>query len=206
MKQRISLFSFLLAAGLCFSNPRGAIAAPADDTAAAIFEATGVKGGFVVHLGSGDGELTAALKASDSYVVHGLDTDAAKVASARETLLAKGVYGKVSIDRLDGKKLPYTEGTVNLVVADSDAAANWVSEDEIRRVLAPLGVAYLRTPGGDWTKIEKPWPKEIDEWTHYLHDAGGNAVAHDSVVGPPRRMKWVGSPRWSRHHDRMASM
>ena len=25
-------------------------------------------------------------------------------------------------------------------------------------------------------------------------------------VGPPRRLKWFGSPRWSRHHDRMASM
>jgi len=31
-------------------------------------------------------------------------------------------------------------------------------------------------------------------------------VAHDTVLGPPRRMQWVGSPRWSRHHDHTASM
>ncbi|MEY3459815.1 MAG: Serine/threonine-protein kinase AfsK, partial [Planctomycetota bacterium] len=28
----------------------------------------------------------------------------------------------------------------------------------------------------------------------------------DDVVGSPRHLQWVGSPRWSRHHDRMASM
>ncbi|MHC4560589.1 MAG: outer membrane protein assembly factor BamB family protein, partial [Planctomycetota bacterium] len=32
------------------------------------------------------------------------------------------------------------------------------------------------------------------------------AVAHDSIVGPPGRFQWIGSPKWSRHHDRMASM
>ena len=39
-----------------------------------------------------------------------------------------------------------------------------------------------------------------------IRDRSGNAVARDKVVGPPRRMQWAGSPRWSRHHDRMASM
>jgi len=46
----------------------------------------------------------------------------------------------------------------------------------------------------------------MDEWTHYMHDATGNAVAHDTIIGPPRRLQWVGSPRWSRHHDHMASL
>ena len=40
------------------------------------------------------------------------------------------------------------------------------------RVLSPLGVAYA---GGK--RIAKPWPKEIDEWTHFLHGADNNAVA-----------------------------
>jgi len=52
----------------------------------------------------------------------------------------------------------------------------------------------------------KPLPSEIDEWTHYFHGASGNAVSQDDVVAPPERLQWVGSPRWSRHHDRMASM
>ncbi len=47
----------------------------AADTAEAIFEATGVKGGFAIHVGSGDGKLTAGLRANDSYQVQGLDGD-----------------------------------------------------------------------------------------------------------------------------------
>ena len=38
-------------------------AAPAD-TASEVLDATGVQGGFVVHLGCGDGKQTAALKSS----------------------------------------------------------------------------------------------------------------------------------------------
>jgi len=33
--------------------------------------------------------------------------------------------------------------------------------------------------------ITKPRPKEMDEWTHFDYDAGGNAVSHDRLVGPP---------------------
>src|SRR5581483_334351 len=76
---------------------------------------------------------------------------------------------------------------------------------EVERVLCPRGVGYIRQNGA-WKKIVKPVPDEIDDWTHYFHDSTGNAVAHDKVVAPPERLQWVGSPRWSRHHDRMASM
>lgn len=174
-----------------------------DDLAKQILDATGIRGGFVVHLGSGDGSLTAALKAGDGYQVQGLERDPAKVEAARKALRAKGVYGPVCIDRLEGGRLPYTTGMVNLVVAEADQG---IDRAEIERILAPLGVAYVKGKDGQWTKTQKPWPREIDDWTHYLHNAGGNAVAQDTVVGPPRRLQWVGSPRWSRHHDRMASM
>jgi trans-aconitate methyltransferase len=39
----------------------------------------------VVHLGCGDGTLTAQLAGGEQFVVHGLDTDAANVAAARRT-------------------------------------------------------------------------------------------------------------------------
>ncbi len=77
--------------------------------------------------------------------------------------------------------------------------------EEVLRVLVPNGVAMIKSDG-EWKKTVKPRPDNIDEWSHYLHDATGNSVAHDDVVAPPRHLQWVGSPRWSRHHDRMASM
>jgi hypothetical protein len=52
----------------------------------------------------------------------------------------------------------------------------------------------------------KDVPEDIDDWTHFFHGADGNAVAQDDKVGPPDRLQWLGGPRWSRHHDRMASM
>ncbi|MFQ6096266.1 MAG: PQQ-binding-like beta-propeller repeat protein [Armatimonadota bacterium] len=173
-----------------------------DAKARAILEATGVKGGLVVHIGCGDGRLTAALRANDRYIVHGLDTDAANVERARDYVWSRGLWGQVTVERWDGKRLPYTDNLVNLVVWQKPGD---LSMNEVRRVLAPNGVAYIKV-GRKWTKSVKPRPKDIDEWTHYLHDATNNAVAHDSVVGPPRHVQWVGSPKWARHHDHMASM
>ena len=108
------------------------------DTAQAqqILEATGVKGGLVVHLGCGDGKLTAALRASDSYLVHGLDTDRAMVAKAREHIRSLGIYGVVSVDRQSGNRLPYAENLVNLLVAEQ---LGNIPMDEAMRVLAPRG-------------------------------------------------------------------
>jgi 2-polyprenyl-3-methyl-5-hydroxy-6-metoxy-1,4-benzoquinol methylase len=40
---------------------------------------TGKTGGLIVHVGCGDGKLAAVLHASESYPVHGLDTDADEV-------------------------------------------------------------------------------------------------------------------------------
>ncbi len=182
-----------------------ATAGEADEKALArqALEASGVKGGLVVHLGCGDGALTAALRASPGYIVQGLDTDPAAVAKARERIRSLRLYGQVTVERLGGSlALPYVDNSVNLVVA----SGTWpVASEEIMRVLAPGGVACLRQ-GDKWTKTAKPRPKEIDEWTHYLYDASGNAVSHDTAVGPPRRLQWAGSPRWSRHHDHMASV
>jgi 2-polyprenyl-3-methyl-5-hydroxy-6-metoxy-1,4-benzoquinol methylase len=77
----------------------------ATDSAQELLEASGVRGGLVVHLGCGDGQLTAALHASDSYLVQGLDTDPAQVAKAREHLLSSGLYGQVSVRTFDGNRL-----------------------------------------------------------------------------------------------------
>jgi outer membrane protein assembly factor BamB len=172
------------------------------ETARDILTATGVKGGLVVHVGCGDGNLTAALRAGDRYLVHGLDADPANVENARRRIADRGLYGAAAVDRLPGKRLPYIDNIVNLLVAEDLAA---VPVDEVMRVLAPGGVAYLRI-GAVWRKTVKPWPDDIDQWTHYLHGPDNNAVAHDTVVGPPRHMQWTAGPQWTRSHHRLNSI
>ncbi len=178
-----------------------ACAAAAQD-GARLLRQSGIQGGVVVHLGCGDGTLTEQLAAGRQYVVHGLDTDAAHVDAARKRLLAAGRYGAVTIDRWDGQRLPYVDGFVNLLVVED---AGQAPADELLRALAPGGVV-LKKQGGPWHKTVKPWPSEMDQWTHYFHGPDGNPVGDDLLVAPPTRLQWLGSPGWARHHDHMASM
>jgi len=164
--------------------------------------ASGVRGGLVIHVGCDAGRFTAALRINDRYVVQGLDTDPARVAQASRRLHEQGLAGPVTVIRWDGRRLPYADNVVSLLVIDrADALAG----GEIMRVLSPRGVALVKKPDGR-KKITKPVPPEIDEWTHYLHGPGNNAVANDTVVEPPRYMQWVSGPRWGRSHDHLAGV
>jgi outer membrane protein assembly factor BamB len=161
-----------------------------------ILAATGFKGGLIVHVGCGNGGLTAALYANDRYLIHGLDADAKNIKRAREHIQSLGLYGKVSVITWSGARLPYAENLVNLLVVED---LGRIKMEECLRVLAPNGVAYVKS-GNKWERTVKPRPDAIDEWTHHLHDAGGNTVANDLVVGPPHHLQWTAGPIWARNH------
>ncbi len=159
---------------------------------------TGIKGGVVVHLGSGDGTRTIALHANDSYMVHGFSSSESDVEKARRRVQKAGLYGKVAISLLKGNSLPFIDNLVNLVVADNTVS---VPKAELMRVLCPGGTAWLN--GKIFTKSR---PGSHDEWTHYMYNAQGNAVSNDTACGPPRRLQWTGGPKWGRHHEHMSSV
>jgi len=204
----------LMSISLVLGTFDSAQAAPAAEQ---LLAESGISGGIAVHVGCNDGKLTAALHASDRLLVHGLDTDAGDVDRAKAHIDSLGLYGRAWAERYDGKNLPHGDNIVNLIVIEeaSDLAAK-----EIARVLVPNGVAMVKgnalgldaaglkktgqLPG--WTKYTKPWPKDIDQWTHYLYDASGNAVSKDRKVGHPRHLQWYAGPKHTRHHDALASM
>lgn len=190
----------LVLATVCWAATLQAQETPRDQ-ARAILDATGVQGGLVVHVGCGDGALTSALCVSDIYLIQGLDRDPANVERARETIRAAGVGGTVSADLFDGTRLPYADNLVKLLVVEDPTS---VSMDEVKRVLCPGGVAYVRK-NGTFHKTVKRWPDGVDEWTHALHGPDNNSVASDTVVGPPKRLQWVGGPSWARSHDHLSS-
>jgi len=166
-----------------------------------ILKTCGVKGGLIVHINCGDGKLTTALHANNRYLVHGLDRSEGHVAQARKYIRTLGIYGDVSIKQLKGNRLPYVDNLVSLVVSENLGS---ISKSEVMRVLAPNGVAYIKS-GKTWQKKVKSWPKDIDEWTHWLHDPSGNAVARDRKVGSPRSYQWTAKPYWSNQHDTVLS-
>ncbi|MBT4819843.1 MAG: PQQ-binding-like beta-propeller repeat protein [Lentisphaerae bacterium] len=170
--------------------------------AAAILGRAGFTGGLVVHLGCGDGGLTVGLRANDGTVVHGLDMDPGKVARARDAVQKVGLAGAVTVAQLSGKRLPLIDNLVKLLVVSESFG---IGRAEMLRVLAPNGALVVCADG----KLEhavKPRPAEIDEWTHYLRDSSNNAVARDTVVGPPRHMQWLGAPLWTRNHHKLNSI
>jgi len=199
------LFLVGLALFLSISNVLSVVQAQArdyDQKARQILDATGAKGGLIVHLSCGDGKLTAALGAGESYLVQGLDTDAEKVRQARRYIRSLREYGKVSVECFDGKQLPYADNLANLIVAED---LGGIAKAEAMRVLAPGGILYVKQDG-QWVKTIKTQPKNTDEWTHFLHDASGNAVAQDEVVGPPRYVQWIAEPRHTRGHEHTPSI
>lgn len=149
-------------------------AVPAYGDSLELLKSAGVEAGLVVHLNCGDGTETVRLSANERLLVQGLDDDDAQIQKARHNIRAAGCYGRVSVMKYDGGRLPYVDNLVNVVIADGDFA---VSEKEILRVLAPLGVAFV-----NGRKIVKPWPDNMDEWNHFLHGPDNNAVAADSVI------------------------
>jgi len=147
-------------------------------------------------------------------MVHGLDTEAKNVAKAREHIRSLDLYGPVSVDRFDGRRLPYIDNLVNLVVADRPLAGlispavgglGDVPKAEVMRVLCPNGVAYIKEEG-KWKRTVKSRLKEIDEWTHFLHGPDNNAVSRDYAVGFPYHIQWTGYPIHSRDHEIATSM
>jgi len=199
MKRDTLTASWILALwiGCRLISPTVAQSNDAATTARTILDSTGTEGGLVVHLGCGDGQLTIALRVDDRYTVHGLDADPTVVDRARSRLRSAGIYGPASVEHFSGTQLPYTDNLINLVVVQDPGS---VAMDEVMRVVAPGGAACV-LQDGKWKIIAKAWPDDIDEWTHYLHDAGNNAVADDTVVGPPRSLQWIAPPLWLRSHE-----
>jgi hypothetical protein len=131
-------------------------------------------GGLLVHLGCGSGERLISFAAQGCWLLHGLDADEAKVARARTLIQSKGLAGIASVEHWTGSKLPYADNLVNVLIADDPGR---IQKAEILRVLAPGGFAKIK---GE--TVRKPWPKEMDGWTHVRHGADGNPVEKTLVV------------------------
>jgi len=159
---------------------------------------SGIQGGIVVHLDCGSGEETLRMRLNKNVLVQGLSTNPKDVDRARALIGNKGLYGDITVNPFDGKKLPYAGNLVNMVVCEGPTT---VPQSEIMRVLTPLGTAYI-----NGKTIKKPWPKELDEWGHYLHAPDNNAVVKDKQVGMPRALQWVQGKKWARSHEEFSTI
>jgi SAM-dependent methyltransferase len=182
-----------------------ALAGPAAD----VLKLYGRGQGLCVVIGCGSQAtpaLAAELASAAPVVVHGIALDDASLARAQAAVDAAGVQGLATVERLPLAPLPYRDNLANLVVVeDGEAAAKaGFTKEEALRVLAPGGTLLTRS-GGTWDAAVKPWPKEMDEWTHESHGPDGNCVSNDTVVKFPVGYRWHAGLPMNLQQDRKST-
>ncbi len=129
-----------------------------------------IQGGLVVCVGADALESVSDDWKKQGCLFHCLETSDAEVARLRILVQDAGCYGKVSVARFDGGRLPYINNLVNTVVI-RDARFD-ISAGEVERVLAPYGTAvapadssYLPKPTSPgeygFVTFTKPFPSDL---------------------------------------------
>jgi outer membrane protein assembly factor BamB len=189
---------------------RGGTAEDAPAWVAQLEQETGAHGGLCVLVGMDDPAMALDLSARGTFLVKMLSLDPTTVERASARIQEAQRYGLVCADELrPDDRLPFTENLVNLLLMEGRSAtpAMW---REAARVVCPGGTVLVRgitTPGQAeaaglenprtvqfaevWLAARKPRPGDMDEWSHARHSSTGNAVSTDTLVGPPRRVRWV---------------
>ncbi len=169
----------------------------------------GTHGGLVLQIGAQDISRVSTMAKTGRYLVRILESDTKTIQAARKSLQKQGLYGMVSVDQLHAEgKLPFAENMVNLILITQ--APGKITAAEFARVLTPLGTVIASESAStdlfkkiglkkihklqsDKTSLvgQKPFPTDMDTWSHPRHASDGNAVSNDTQVGPPRRVRWV---------------
>jgi len=195
---------------------------PAAAEATRILKDTGVRDGFAVVLGVGNGLLAGAVARQSNLTVLCVDPDAKKVEVARRMLDAVGLYGsRVAVHQAELGRLPYARFAANLVIVDPKYAgrqATWPAA-EMYRVLRPFGGALWAslpdpesaracqralvaagTPAREITvreaqvRVIRGKLPGAANWTHEYGDASRPAASTDTRVRLPLKMLWFGKP------------
>ena len=178
-------------------------------SASEILSATQIKNGLVIHLGCQNIPEILNLNNKGQLSVFGICKSQAEVQAGRLAAAKNNLLGLVNFETLQRKeRLPFPSNFAQLIVADLDEIGEaFPQEKEIQRVVAPLGVAYIKK--GSWRKTEKPVDPKMDDWRMFYYGPSNNPVSQDELVAPPNSYKW-GVERYTRNlriaHGRVMSL
>ena len=112
--------------------------ADAPATASEVVGFSHAPGGICAVVGAPDAGLALDLAARGSFVVHSVNTDPRACDAVRKAVRSRGMYGTVSAGTFAGRRLPYADNLINVVVVDSypSLMSDGLSPDEVIRVLA----------------------------------------------------------------------
>jgi len=189
--------------------------------AEAILAATGIRKGYAIDYGCGEGRLAFALAKRTELTVIGVTADAGEAARARAALRRAGIYGtRVTIHHRPLAKLGHTDNLFNLAVS-SELLHNGTlpgERAELLRVLRPSGGALAlgglpqsglaklisgsalakatTTEASGELLLAKRKPLDgAGEWSHTYGTAAQTANSGDKIVnGGKMALQWFGKP------------
>ncbi len=132
-----------------------------------IVRAAGVKKGYCLVLGCGEGRLAFELARRTELKIVGIEPDSQKVEVARRKLDAAGLYGsRVAIEQ-GSSSLPFSDYFANLVVSEDILVLGKPqgSFAEVFRVLRPYGGVAIFGQPANATGIVRPLgPADLRNW------------------------------------------
>ena len=167
-----------------------------EQAAERILQASDVKQGYCLVLGSGSSRLAHEIATRTQFQVVALEPDAVRAAAARGLLRQAGLYGtRISIHCGTLAQVRYQPYLANLVTC-AEAAINGkpsTTAKEVQRVLRPCGgkAVFVLPPGESDGSILKEWGvKGLPAWKVVKDEAG-------FWVGSATRGRLPGAGRWS---------
>ncbi len=185
--------------------PKDDLSATYAAAAESILKQTGVKRGFCLVAGSEQGRLAYELAKRSELVILGVDSDARKVAAAREALVKTGLYGsRVTFDHLDLSVVPYASYFANLIVSDTALLTGEVpcAPAEIARCLKPLGgVICLGLPDDAADSVKAKAKANIASWFAWTKLGDEKAkIENDGAWSRLVRAALPGAGAWSHQY------
>jgi len=169
-----------------------------------IVNETGIRKGYCLVVGCGEGRLAYELARRTDLNVIGVEEDAGKVAAARTALDRAGLYGdRITVHHGSLSDLPYSDYFANLVVADDMLTSGTThgSLEEIRRVLRPCGgVAYLGQTVDSSERGGKLDRSRLESWIAESAGTGWKTIDENGLWAVNRRGKLDGSGEWTHQY------
>jgi len=188
---------------------RPSVAAPdirASKAAKAVVAASGIRKGYCLDLGCGDGALAMELARQTDLHVIAVDDNAENVARLRKKLDAANLLGtRVTVLHRDLKKTHLPDYFANLVVSSRSLLKGGPlpSPSEATRVQKPCdGVLCTGLADAIKTVVRSPL-KGAGAWNHQYGDAGNSSSSGDTLVNGNLTVLWFNDVLFEvvdRHH------
>lgn len=163
-------------------------------TAEEILQKTGVREGFCLDIGCGDGRLALELVRRSQLHVIGLETNPAAAAQARSMLADAGVYGqRVTVQTGQLEAALYPQYFADLIVSSAqlaNPASTTISPALFEKLQRPDGGAICLGPPGKLDVRRRGSLAGAGVWTHQNSNAANTLCSGDDLVRGPLEVAW----------------